>query len=288
MRSSLISTSENPNEALFLSPPSEKLSTASCTAYHSDRVGYLEFCHDKGLALGDTSSLEDYRDSLIDAYLKPTTINRKLYGIKKGLVGYVTATLGKEKAEVLKLAYRSVKAVKLSKNQKAVRNESVLSADEILKLIASADSKTSLIILFLSKTGCRIAEALNLTMRDIVETDDAVKFTVIGKGKKARTVFLSKDDYQMIRDTFKGRKYLFETMHGNPYDKANTTKKIGKLSKAVLGRHASAHTFRHSFATLKIQETRKIQAVSEYLGHSSVSITLDMYVHENLTLAETL
>ena len=150
-----------------------------------------------------------------------------------------------------------MKAVKLSKNEKVVRPESVLSEIEIQRLIDSADPKMSLIILFLSKTGCRISEALNLKLGDIVETDDAVEFSVIGKGKKARTVFLSKPDYQIIRETFKGEKYLFETIHGNRYDKANVTKKIAKLSKSILGRHASAHTFRHSFATQKIQRDTK-------------------------------
>jgi integrase/recombinase XerD len=279
---------ENPDEALFVAPPGENLSAASLEAYRSDRVGYLAFCRDLGIALGDTSSLEAYRDALIVASLKPATVNRKLYGIKTGLVGYLTTTFGKEKAEVLKLAYRSVKAVKLSKNEKSVRPEAILTEDEIENLISAADSKTALIILFLSKTGCRISEALNLKLGDIVETDDAVELTVLGKGFKARTVFLSKPDYQTIRETFNGKTYLFETIHGNRYDAANITKKIGKLSKAVLGKHASAHTFRHSFATNKIRETRKIQAVSQYLGHASVSITLDMYTHETLSLDELL
>ena len=39
---------------------------------------------------------------------------------------------------------------------------------------------------------------------------------------------------------------------------------------------------RHSFATLAIREGASIKAVSTYLGHSSTSITMDMYVHESL------
>ncbi len=50
----------------------------------------------------------------------------------------------------------------------------------------------------------------------------------------------------------------------------------------MLNRDISAHKLRHSFATIKIAKTGKIKAVSEYLGHSSTSITLDMYVHEEL------
>jgi integrase/recombinase XerD len=288
LNDSVIQTLENPNEKLFIAPPGENLSSASLEAYRSDRVGYLQFCHEQGLAIGDTASLETYRDALIAASLKPSSVNRKVYAVKKGLVGYIATTYGKEKAEILKQAYKSVKAVKLAQNEKVVRSENILNEDEIERLIAAADLKTALIILFLSKTGCRISEALNLKLDNIVETDDAMELTVIGKGMKARTVFLSKDDYQMIRSTFNGQTYLFETIHGNRYDKVNVSKKVGKLSKTVLGKHSSAHTFRHSFATNKIRETRKIQAVSQYLGHASVSITLDMYTHETLSLDELL
>ena len=62
-----------------------------------------------------------------------------------------------------------MKGIKLSKNERVIRPESVLSEEEIEKLIQAADPKTSLIILFLSKTGCRISEALNITMGDVKE-----------------------------------------------------------------------------------------------------------------------
>ena len=44
----------------------------------------------------------------------------------------------------------------------------------------------------------------------------------------------------------------------------------------------SAHTMRHSFATLAIREGASVKSVSEYFGHSSTAITLDMCVHERL------
>ena len=273
---------------LFLSPPSESLSELSLYSYKGDREAYLSFCKDKGISIGDPGSLERYKTFLLERSVKPTTINRKLCAIKAGLTGYLAATYGKEKAEVLKTAYKVVKGIKLSKNERVIRPESVLSEDEIERLINTADPKTSLIILFLSKTGCRISEALNITLVDIKERDEAAEISVIGKGAKGRTVFVSKSDLSAIRQTFIGKKYLFETIHGNRYDKVNVTKKIGKLSEVVLDKHISAHTLRHSFATNMIRKTRKIQATSEYLGHSSTAITLDMYTHETLSLDELL
>ena len=80
--------------------------------------------------------------------MKATTINRKLCGIKAGLIGFLAATYGTEKAEVLKNAYKVVKRVKLSKNERAIRPENVLSEDEIERLIQAADPKTACIIDF--------------------------------------------------------------------------------------------------------------------------------------------
>jgi integrase/recombinase XerD len=257
-------------------------------AYETDCEAYVKFCEERGISLGDVSSLETYKDFVLGESFRASTINRKLSAIKAGIIGYLTVAYGKEKAELLKPVYRSVKGVKTSKNEKVVRSESILSEEEIESLIRAADPKTALIVRFLSKTGCRISEALNVTLADIVEKDDSVEINVMGKGTKARRVFISKMDYLTIRETFKGSQVLFETIHHHPYDRVNVTKKIGKLSEAVLGKHISAHSLRHSFATNKIQLTRKIQAVSEYLGHSSVSITLDLYVHESLTLQELL
>lgn len=41
----------------------------------------------------------------------------------------------------------------------------------------------------------------------------------------------------------------------------------------------TTHEFRHSYATRMIKKGVSIDKVSKYLGHSSVSITLDVYVH---------
>ena len=108
----------------------------------------------------------------------------------------------------------------------------------------------------------------------------------MGKGHKSRTVLISKPDFETIQSTFMGKTFLFETIHGNPYNRTNITKSLGNISKRVLGKHVYAHLLRHSFATNMIKKTRKVQAVSEYLGHSDVATTLSMYTHETLSLAE--
>ena len=57
---------------------------------------------------------------------------------------------------------------------------------------------------------------------------------------------------------------------------------ITKAARRVLGRKISAHSLRHSFATLTIRDGASVKAVSEYLGHANVALTLSMHVHESL------
>ena len=274
--------------AFFITPPSESLSKSSANAYKSDREAYLKFCEERGIAIGDVSSLECYRDFLLEQSYKPASINRKLAAIKKGIYGYLIAVYGKEQAELIKPIYRSVKSVKQSKNEKAVRAEAILSEEEIARLVVAADPRTALLITFLFKTGTRISEVLNVALDDVAEKEDAVEVSVLGKGMKGRRVFLSKPDYQAIRETFQGEHFLFETGSHHRYDRTNVSKRIARLAESVLGKHISAHSLRHSFATAMIRKTNKIVATSEYLGHSSTTMTLDMYVHETFSLSELL
>jgi site-specific recombinase XerD len=47
----------------------------------------------------------------------------------------------------------------------------------------------------------------------------------------------------------------------------------------------TVHALRHTFATNLIKQGTDIKVVSQLLGHSSVRITYDTYVHTDLTHA---
>lgn len=58
--------------------------------------------------------------------------------------------------------------------------------------------------------------------------------------------------------------------------------------KAVLKkcgiRSVKFHVLRHTFATRCIENGFEIKSLSEILGHSSIKITLDRYVHSSMDL----
>ena len=86
---------------------------------------------------------------------------------------------------------------------------------------------------------------------------------------------------QRILDNFAGCVFLFEHA-GKTYNRVYVTDRIKLAGRLILGKNISAHTFRHSFATEKLKQTKNLKGVSKYLGHSSVSTTADLYVHDEL------
>jgi integrase/recombinase XerD len=161
--------------------------------------------------------------------------------------------------------------------------EKVIARDSFDALCARSSARTRLFEQFLYRTGCRVSELTGIRLEDCEDLGGAVKVRILGKGSKERFVRIRAALFEEIRATFAGTTYLFETSSGRPYTRKYVSGEIAKAGRRALGRKISAHTMRHSFATLTIRRTNKVQAVSTYLGHSSPSITLGMYVHEQLT-----
>jgi len=131
-----------------------------------------------------------------------------------------------------------------------------------------------------------VSEMLGIKTRNIKIEGEIARIRIMGKGKKERILVIPLILLESIKATFNGERFLFATSTGHPYNRSYVTSQIKKIGKKILHRSISSHTLRHSFATRMIQQTRKVQAVSQYLGHSSSAITLDMYVHEELTTEE--
>lgn len=140
-------------------------------------------------------------------------------------------------------------------------------------------------IMFLFETGCRINELTGAELVNCITAPESGKvfIKVTGKGDKQRVVKIDKDLFDYITSTFNGKKYLIETSSFKRYDNGYISKQIHKLG-LLIGKNISAHCLRHSAATELIKKfPGQIKAVSLYLGHSSISTTLDFYYRAELT-----
>jgi len=136
---------------------------------------------------------------------------------------------------------------------------------------------------FLAQTGCRVSEALAARLDNVKKArgKEYHSVRVLGKRSKERVVMVDSGLIGRIRDYFAGTTYLFEHK-GKMYNRNFVSATIREAGRVYLNREISAHTFRHTFATLKLKH-HDAHAVGVYLGHASPATTLAMYSHNVLS-----
>jgi integrase/recombinase XerD len=223
-----------------------------------------------------------YKKVLEERGYKNNTINRKIYSLSKIM------NLYKLQGVIKSNPISDLNQIK--RITKPVNNQVNLGIDPYdLKIVCRRQNRTTMIIKTLASTGMRISEMLNITTKDItpynINGRQFKKIQITGKGNKERTVFITVDLYNEIKEVFKQSKkgYLFQSRTGNRIHPANAYKMVRKMFFRITGKHVYPHLLRHYYASHKIATEKKdIRSVSKYLGHSSVSITLNYYVHTAL------
>jgi len=174
--------------------------------------------------------------------------------------------------------------IKLKKTKKKV--DDYISTEEYKKLIAGTeDELMKLMIEIMFTHGIRISEMLGILLTDIKEMEKYYKIRINGRGNKERSIKVKKDLIDRINRYYNNphRIYLFETnKYGTRLTRNNVAMQIKRLGKKILGRDIHPHLFRHGFCVEKIKAGKSIKAISRYVGHSSSSITVDLYEHDEL------
>jgi site-specific recombinase XerD len=147
------------------------------------------------------------------------------------------------------------------------------------------------ILELLFSTGLRVSELTKLN-HDQVNLERK-EFGVIGKGGRARLVFVSDRSADWIKRYMNERKDVFKpmfirysgkTLEDNGGEKmrltARSIERIVKkyVRKARIPVDATVHTLRHSFATDLLINGADIRSVQEMLGHKNIATT-QIYTH---------
>jgi len=158
---------------------------------------------------------------------------------------------------------------------RAVRNQPIRT-----KSIASRRTRETAIVETLFSTGMRVSEVVALNLEHIDMERLAIR--VQGKGNREREI-------PIVSEAFKESlaKCLAERWHSeaHPHDPLFTNRNGMRLSdqsiRAVLRRHSkeidvgriTPHMFRHTLATLLLEEGADIRNIQRLLGHSSIATT---------------
>ncbi len=73
--------------------------------------------------------------------------------------------------------------------------------------------------------------------------------------------------------------YVFTNLEGGPVRPRNVSKEFTRIVERAGARKVSFHSLRHTHASQLLKDGVHVKVVSERLGHSSISITLDIYAH---------
>ncbi len=144
----------------------------------------------------------------------------------------------------------------------------------------STDQITGLVARLLVVTGMRIGEITGLLVGDVSGAGSQIR--VRGKGNRERTVYVTNrrllQDFQYYWETrYKtngANSSLFLNSRGERLTGPAYRKRLRTVSKSLLIEpHLTPHRFRHSAATLLIEEGVDIRIVQRLLGHASIATT---------------
>lgn len=158
-----------------------------------------------------------------------------------------------------------------------------LSQLEVAKVLANApDLRAEVIILFAVSAGLRVSEIAGARREDL--DLDGRTLTVVGKGRKERTVWLGDELLEAVSSYIgrnPGRSGPLVRSETNP-TRGLTAGHIGKIAsgwmrEAGVKAHAydgrSAHAFRHTAAGQMLDDGADLRQVQVALGHDRLSTT---------------
>lgn len=138
-------------------------------------------------------------------------------------------------------------------------------------------------------TGARVSEICFLTPDTVNTIDYTIK--IYGKGSKERIIQIENDDikkainnYQeLFKEEIISCGYFFVNKLHHRLTDQSVREMINKYSKLAGSKiHITPHMFRHSFATLLLEEDVDIRYIQKLLGHSSITTT-QIYTHVSMS-----
>lgn len=257
----------------------EQKSDCTIRAYVADVQQMLNYVGKDDTAITKTD-LIDWKASISN--LASASVHRKVAAVK-AYFNYL------EETEI-----RADNPCRNFKNVKVKNREKLpITGADIKAMLCAAHSKRNYAMIYmLGATGMRVSELTGLTYEQyITRSNDAI--VINGKGDKDRVIHLNDaviaaiDDYifstRSRNEAMDRSEWLFCTDSGNQVATSNfdvMLKTVAKAANVADYEHISAHTFRHSFATMLMDEDVPLDIIQTLLGHSSLNTTM-IYAKRN-------
>lgn len=268
----------------------KNLDKKTINSYRIDLWQYKEFVNSNSLIWYDKGSIERYIDILHSKY-KPKSVKRKIATLK-AFFHYLEIEEILELNPFHKIQIKYKEPFILPKTIPINHIEAIINyAYEQYKKATSAYEKkvalrNILILELLFATGMRISELCSLRTEQIDFHDYIIK--IYGKGSKERLIQICNANVRRLIDNYiaiiesEEHEYLFINRLQNKLSEQSVRYMINDYAKnAQITQHITPHMFRHSFATLLLEEDVDIRYIQQMLGHSSITTT-QIYTHTSI------
>lgn len=247
----------------------EGLSELTLNDYYRELVTF-EYTVQKPTVNITTADIRNYLAS--NESNMASTIGKKLSVIKSFFVWLVDEEI------ILKNPAARIKQMKQPK-----RLPKALTAIELEQLREACGSlRERAIVEVMYSTGCRLSEISNMKRKAINWSNSSLK--VIGKGDKERVVYINpKARYHLERyleeceESENECEHLFSTER-RPYRQLQNKSIqdiISKISsRTTIDKKVTPHVFRHTMATLAMENGIELGDLQQLLGHESANTTL--------------
>lgn len=270
----------------------KNLDLKTIKSYSIDLKQFADFIFLKDLEWDSKKSLEQYIDILHNKY-KPKSVKRKIASLK-AFFRYL------EIEEIIEINPFHKIQVKYKEPFILPKTIPLSLIEQIIKFAYSeynnsttfCSKKTSLrnilILELLFATGMRISELCSLTLDCLDLSTYIIK--IYGKGSKERLIQICNKNIQNLivqyckefQFELSYKKFLFINRLGNRLSEQSVRNMIANYAeRANISLHITPHMFRHSFATLLLEEDVDIRYIQQMLGHSSITTT-QIYTHTSI------
>ena len=247
---------------------------------------FMLYLRDKGISHPQREDIVAYRDYLKEDH-KPTTVQSYLAAVKLFFQWTEREGLYPNVAD-------RVKGAKLDTEHK----KDYLTTKQVGKLLGAIDRSTLkgkrdyAMLSLMVTTGLRTISIINANIEDIRAAGDSIALFYKGKGHEEKATYVKiaepvEDairDYLTARGKVEGKEPLFSSVANRNSGGRMTTRSISRVCKNSLidvdlnSDRLTAHSFRHTAATLNLLNGATVEETQQLLDHANINTTL-IYSH---------
>ena len=258
------------------------VSEQSTRTYKHGIMQFMKYLNRENISKPVRENVIAYKREMQSKGLKPSTIALYLSSIRRFFAWSASEGL-----------YANITDGVKSPKQPAGHKRDYLSGAQVAYMLENVESKRDYaMIVLLTTCGLRTVEVIRANVEDIRTLGDVRVLYVQGKGRTDKSEFVqlsepvykALQEYLQTRGQVKPNEPLFVSESRRNAGSRLTTRTVSRICKRSMqaagydSPRLTAHSLRHSAATLALLSGVELTDVSAFMRHSSVSTTM-IYAH---------